>query len=263
MQTLKYGYMTLAWIEQGGQMGKLRNIGRILADAVFPPACPGCGQPLGYKEGAREQICGACASKLIYIHEPRCLKCGKEIEKEEAQYCYDCQKQEHRFVQGTAVYAYTDVVQHSIYRFKYQNKREYAAFYAKEIRKQCGAQMKRWHPDAIVPVPLHISKYRKRGYNQSELIAEILSAILEIPMDNRLLVRSRKTIPMKELNNEERVKNLENAFICTQNVVKYNKVILVDDIYTTGSTMDACAKALMDAGVQEVYYVVLSIGKGF
>lgn len=239
-----------------------------LADAVFPPACPVCGQVLSFSGGVREDVCRNCRGKLVYIKEPRCLKCGKEISQQEAEYCYDCEKKmkgshPHLYKQGVAVYAYTDAIQHSIYRFKYQNRREYAAFYAKEIKSICGAQIRQWNPDVIVPVPLHGSKYRKRGYNQAELIAEKLVSLLNIPMDDKLLVRSKKTIPMKELNNQERVKNLENSFICTRNSVEYKKVILADDIYTTGATINACARVLMDAGVQDIYYVCLCIGKGF
>lgn len=244
-------------------MERLRNLGRMAINAVFPPACPGCGKALGYDGGVREHVCSECAVKLKYIQEPRCLKCGKEIDSEEMEYCHDCKIHIHQYVQATAVYAYTDIIQQSIYRFKYQNKREYAAFYAEEIKRQCGTQIGQWSPDVIVPVPLHASKYRKRGYNQSALIAGEMSRIFGISMDEQLLIRSKKTIPMKELNNEERVKNLENAFICPLNVVKYKKAVIVDDIYTTGATMDACARVLKNAGVQEVYGVCLCIGKGF
>ncbi|MDO5402250.1 MAG: ComF family protein [Eubacteriales bacterium] len=243
--------------------GYMKKAVQIAKDAFFPPACPVCGQALPYIQGVRCQVCEQCKSTLSYIKDPRCLKCGKEISKADIEYCYDCSKRKHLYKQGTAVYSYTDALQKSIYRFKYQNKREYAAFYAKEIEKNCGALIRRWNVDAIIPVPLHSSKYRRRGYNQSALIAKELGALLNLKADEKLLVRSKKTIPMKELNNRQRIKNLENAFICTCDSVKYKKVIIVDDIYTTGATIDACTDVLLKAGVCEVFYVCLCIGKGF
>lgn len=247
---------------------KMQRAVRVAVDAIFPPACPVCGQALPYVNGIRSQVCLPCEEKLVYIKEPCCLKCGKEISDAETEYCYDCQKRaagknKHLYKQGTAVYSYTDAIQQSIYRFKYQNKREYAAFYAKEIYNRRKGLLGGWGADVIVPVPLHGSKYRKRGYNQSALIAKELGKYLNLPMDENLLIRSKKTIPMKELNNQQRIKNLEKAFICTRDSVRYKKVIIVDDIYTTGATIDACARELLKTGVQEVYYVCLCIGKGF
>lgn len=232
-------------------------------DALFPPVCPVCTQALPFINGRRAELCTECREKLSYIEEPHCFQCGKELEGQEQELCHDCAVHKHIFRQGMAVYAYTDVIQQSIYRFKYQNKREYAAFYAKEVERRCGIMIRHWAPDAIIPVPLHRSKYQKRGYNQSALIANELGKLMQIPVDKELLIRIKKTAPMKELNNQQRLNNLENAFLCTENGVKYKKVLIVDDIYTTGATVDACARVLMEAGVEDVYCICLCIGKGF
>ena len=106
-----------------------------------------------------------------------------------------------------------------------------------------------WSPDVIIPVPIHISKYKERGFNQAGLIAQALGRAMQIPVDEEYLVRIVKTQPMKELSNRERIKNLQNAFQVREKVVRYRKVLIVDDIYTTGATFDACAAVLKDAGV--------------
>lgn len=116
--------------------------------------------------------------------------------------------------------------------------------------------------DAIIPVPIHRSRYRRRGYNQAELVAAELSRLTGIPMYERLVTRSRKTAPQKELTIQERQNNLKKAFNITSNDVKLKKTILVDDIYTTGSTLDAVAMELKRHGVKSVYFIALCIGDG-
>ena len=116
--------------------------------------------------------------------------------------------------------------------------------------------------DSIVPVPVHASRKRSRGYNQAELVAAELSRLTGIRMYENLVKRVRKTVPQKELTIQERQNNLKKAFNITTNVVKLNKTILVDDIYTTGSTLDAVALELRRHGVKSVYFIALCIGEG-
>ena len=154
-------------------------------------------------------------------------------------------------------------MQHSLYRFKYANRREYVAFYGKMACMQYARWISRLGIDAIIPVPLHRKRRRERGYNQAGLIACSLSKKLHIPVDENYIIRVKKTTPMKELNNIERVKNLQNAFQIYYNGIRYNKVLIVDDIYTTGATIDACAKCLKEYGTDNVYAITLCIGNGF
>ena len=236
---------------------------KLVLDMVYPPSCPVCQNTLGFDSGKRIYIHKYCKRQLVYIGKFRCLKCGKEIRDENLQYCYDCKKINHIFEQGIAVYKYTDGIKQSIYQYKYKNKREYATFYAKEIYRNCYQAFNMWQPDIIIPVPLYKSKYKIRGFNQAQLISEQLSRLTNIPTDDKILIRNRKTTPMKELNDKERLKNLKNAFIIGENIVKYKKVLIVDDIYTTGSTIDECSKVLKSNGVEQVYFVCLCIGDGF
>lgn len=151
----------------------------------------------------------------------------------------------------------------SMYGFKYNNKREYAEFYVQSILEQYETVLKQHNFDAIIPVPIHKNKVKKRGYNQAEVLAKELSKTLEVPLLTDYLLRVVDTTPQKELNDKEREKNLKKAFQLNKNRVKLKKVMLVDDIYTTGTTLDICTKELLNAGVKQVYCVTVCIGEGY
>lgn len=230
-----------------------------LLEAVYPPTCPICDKVIRKPAG----ICDNCRKKLHYIHSPRCLKCGKPVDNDDTEVCFDCSKHHHDFDRGVALWGYTDETRNSIYRFKYQNCRIYSKVYADEIIKNLGDIIRSWQCDVIIPVPIHKRKYRERGFNQAQLLAKDMADVLGIGMDTKVLVRNRYTRPQKELDDNERIKNLENAFTIRENVVQYKRVLLVDDIYTTGSTIDSCAKVLKDKGTVQVFVVCLCIGQGF
>ncbi len=197
------------------------------------------------------------------MEEPLCKKCGKPLEKEEDEYCRDCSRRKHVFTRGRAVLEYDSLMRASIGRFKYRNRREYADFYVEALLQVCGDAIRVWKPEALIPVPLHKSRRRHRGFNQAELVARRLGRKLGIPVCENLLVRTKKTRPQKELTDQERRQNLKNAFQVKQNDVRLKKVLLIDDIYTTGSTMDACSGILLENGVENVYFLSICIGRGY
>lgn len=160
------------------------------------------------------------------------------------------------------MFAYSEGIKQSVYRYKYKGCREYAEWYSRQIKERCGLLIDEWAPQVIIPVPLHADRLRIRGYNQAELMAEELSKLTGIRTDSNILARTKKTKPMKLLDEQERIKNLERAFIVRANVVKYKKVLLIDDIYTTGATADACAGALKACGAESVFCLSLCIGRG-
>ena len=112
-------------------------------------------------------------------------------------------------------------------------------------------------------MPLHKNRKRKRGYNQAEIIAEELGKILGLPVYTELLTRVRDTMPQKMLNQTERKNNLKKAFKTTKSSVQLQYILIVDDIYTTGSTLDAAAAALIEAGSKGVYTCCVSMGRGY
>lgn len=238
---------------------KFNKIFGKIGSLVYPAECPMCGNIL--KENEKE-ICDICKCKIPYIGRPNCLRCGKEIEDDAAEYCFDCSNHEHSYIRGFPALNYDDAISKSMMEFKYKNKRKYAKFFATEIIRNNGSQILGLDIDALVPIPIHKLKYRKRGYNQAEILANELAGRLDIPVDNDLLVRRINTLSQKNLNNIEREKNLIKAFSCTEKVVEYKSVMLVDDIYTTGATINACAKILKTKGIFDIYYTSVCIGKG-
>lgn len=228
-------------------------------DFIYPPRCPVCQEIVWGEKVHRE-----CLKKLEYVEEPLCKKCGKPIFAEEAEYCFDCTKHEKSFAQGRAVWVYNEVVDTSIFEYKYKGKREYAAFFVDEMLKAWGKWIEGISPDMLLPVPLSQKKYKSRGYNQAKLLADGIGHALGIPVPDKLLIRNRNTEPQKSLGPKERYENLSKAFEISGRIdLKDKKILLVDDIYTTGSTVEACSKALLESGARSVSFITLCIGKGY
>ena len=153
-------------------------------------------------------------------------------------------------------------VRESIARMKYEARQEYAEFYGREIARVFGAELKKISGAVLIPVPVASARMRKRGYNQAELLAVSLGKETGIPIDTKTLIRRIDTLPQKKLGNEDRIKNLLKAFAVKEGVAAPKTVILVDDIYTTGSTIEACTRVLKEAGAERVYYTAIAIGSG-
>ena len=239
----------------------MTSLTKILINVLYPAVCPVC---FGIVKGTQGQSepCAECQNKLRYVGSARCMKCGKPLEDSDAELCFDCARNKHVYDQGAAVFEYSDGIKQSIYRYKYNGCRDFAGWYGKEMYKSCKIQLDMWRPQAIIPVPLHAKKQRVRGYNQAELIAARLGELSGIKVDSDILIRSRETVPMKSLNDIQRAENIKKAFTITSNIIEHKRVLLVDDIYTTGATVDACAKVLKAAGVEKVYCISLCVGKG-
>lgn len=229
----------------------------IFLEMIFPGRCAVCDRilPWGQKE-----ICEECKKKIQYSDGAMCFKCGKPV-KEEDEYCFDCRNKEHYFKQGAALFPY-EYIRLSLYRFKYSGRQEYASFYGRQMACRLEDKRRQWKPDALVPVPLHKKKLKKRGYNQAELIARELSGYWGIPVVTNLVVRCKNTRPMKEIVGTDRQNNLKKAFKLGANDVELNTIIIIDDIYTTGSTIDAVSKVCLEAGITNVYFMTVSIGYG-
>lgn len=224
---------------------------------VYPVRCPVCDEIVA---DTGQLVCPECEPRLKLLLPPWCMKCGKKVEEGE-ELCLDCRTRQHLFVRGRSLYEYGSAAA-SLYRFKYGNRQEYAAFFGSQAADYLGDYIRRIHPDGLVPIPLHPSRENKRGYNQAKLLAQEIGERLEIPVLSDYLVRVKKTVPLKHLNPVERQNNLKKAFIISKNDVKLKVIILIDDIYTTGATMDEAAKVCLAAGVEKVYCLSLACGAG-
>lgn len=231
---------------------------------LYPKRCPVCDRPVTAPLFSWDYpICDRCRNRLTRATEPSCKKCGKPLTGERGEYCMDCTHRVHEFVQGKALWVYRGDASRSVHRLKYQNRREYAKSYGQELARTYGDWIHLRQIEAIVPIPLHRKRMRMRGYNQAELIARELGQVLEIPVISDRLIRRENTTPQKELNDRMRWRNLHKAFTVRPGKALPGRILLVDDIYTTGSTMDASAKVLKEAGAAEVYVISVCIGSGY
>ncbi len=243
-------------------MGQLSEY---ILNMVYPRRCALCHEIVMPKG---QLVCPSCYTKTEVIREPKCKCCGKELIAEEQEYCFDCSKRENTwFEQGVALWHYSDTMRTSIAKFKYHARREYADFYAQEFVKEYADYMGMLELDGIIPIPVHWTRYIQRGYNQAEVLAERIGRKIGVPVYSDILLRKKKTIAQKQLDDHQRAHNLEGAFTISKKYINsnnmLNRVMIIDDIYTTGSTINACAKTLKKTGVKSVYFGVLCIGSGF
>lgn len=229
-------------------------------DFVYPRRCVVCHGILEWDE----KIHATCKQRIFPVGKEVCFHCGRPVKNAQTEYCYDCMKIGHAsyFQQGRSLYLYRGSIKQSMYRFKYSNCREYATFFAKMAQQHQGDWIQSIAPDVIVPVPMYRPKMQARGYNQAESFARALSKCMGIAVDTHLVYRVKDTTAQKELDDLQRKNNLKNAFQCQKNVVKYKKILLVDDIYTTGSTAEEVSRSLLGAA-EEIYFLSICIGKGF
>ena len=223
---------------------------------IFPRRCALCDDLVR----GNAMLCKKCNGTIKPLTGAVCQKCGKKV-LEEQIYCYDCRTKRHVFDKGLALFEYQDIKE-SLYRFKYAGRAEYAAFYGYMAYRTHGKTICNMKADALIPVPLHYKKQHKRGYNQSYELAQKISEYTGIPVDNKLVKRKKNTLPMKRLKGIERQNNLKSAFLIMRNDVKLKTIIIIDDIYTTGATMDAVSEVCRQAGAEKIYFLTVAAGNG-
>jgi ComF family protein len=247
-----------------------------LLDLLYPRSCPVCKKvvrpgyswktdrnPLPENLGMEKLVCPHCYNRIPFIEGPSCMKCGKPLGDGEREYCLQCQKHPRDFVRNLALMDYSsEVAGRMMWDLKYNNKREYGDFLALELGRHFCRQILEWQCEVIIPVPVHASKMRARGYNQTAVLAKRLGTFLELPVDEGALLRVKKTLPQKKLDPTARYQNLKTAFAPGKSASYYRTVLLLDDIYTTGATMEVCTRALMSAGVEQVYGMTCCVVRG-
>ena len=251
---------------------RLGEGGRVIKEGLlqifFPPRCAVCDDLLEAELiRAKMRVHPACERKLYPVGKTVCYRCGKPLSSEKLEYCHDCVKKKaggHMMCcrQGKSLFLYKGEIRKAIYRFKYSNRREYARFFAEKAAQEYTDWVRRIKIDVIVPVPMYARKKRYRGYNQAEIFAYELAEIWKIPMKADALKRVRNTKPQKYLSDQERKNNLKKAFQAADFIVKYKSILIVDDIYTTGSTVESVAQELYLHGVESVYFLTLCTGEG-
>lgn len=235
-----------------------RSILNNIIRAIYPNVCPVCGVVLYSKH----LICEECEANVSLVKNPYCEKCGKPMQDDSKLYCNDCKNRKRYFDKGISVFEYRGAIRESLHRFKYKNIRFFAEYYAREAKKQYGKTIREWNVDVIIPVPIYKKKQIQRGYNQAQVFGEELSKIMDIPLDEKLIIRVRDTKPQKGLEDTMRYINIKNAFAVDKTrLYTVNSVLLVDDIFTTGSTVDECSRLIKAVGVKHVYVLCIAAGK--
>lgn len=221
-----------------------------LLDLLFPPSCISC-------KIANSWLCQNCLSGISFINTPVCNRCGTPLAAD-APFCKQCKKNPLPDIDGIRSASYFDhnPIRPAIHFLKYRNHKALASVLATLLadayhRFQLVA-------DIVVPVPLHAARLRERGYNQSALLAKALGTILHLSINTNTLQRTRQTKSQMTLSIKERHQNVRDAFACTNRELADRSVLLIDDVCTTGSTLNACANALRKSGVAAVWGLTLA-----
>ena len=234
---------------------------RAFINVLLPPRCLKCGKVLGAQNG----LCAECFNKINFISEPLCQRCGRPFASEihlktgVKHVCGACLKEKRPlFAMRRSVFVYDDESKNLILDFKFKDKTNYAETLA-NMMFLSGKDIWLEKPDVIIPVPIHRLRLLKRRYNQSAMLVKFLSLKTGIMADYDTLIRCENTIPQVQLSGMARRKNLQKAFAVVQpNLVKEKKIVLIDDVETTGSTLKECAKVLKKAGAKAIYALTLA-----
>ena len=232
-----------------------------MTEWLYPVRCPVCLQIVTPKGASLHPD---CIKKLLFLKEPVCKKCGIPLASEDEEYCQECFTGTDRgWEEGRSVFPYHSPVENALWQVKREGIKEFVRFFGFCMYKRQGTFIQRMAPECIVPVPLHSSKQRSRGFNQAELLAAALGQEAGLPV-RRLLKKIKKTKDQKNLSKHERRKNLKDAFVIEEKELGKHipqSVLLVDDVYTTGSTLTACAMVLRSYGVDKVVFLSVCAGK--
>jgi competence protein ComFC len=220
---------------------------------VYPEVCQLCGDA---RATAREgYVCAGCRAEARFVEQPFCRRCGLPFEGEITQpfECSNCREREWHFQSARSSVVARGKVLEVVHRYKYQRALWFEPFLAELLVSRAEPELRQEKWDWIVPVPLHRTKEREREFNQAERLAGHLSTATGIPVNHRLLRRVLPTRTQTLLSREERLANVRKAFALRRgSTLNAERIVLVDDVFTTGATTDACAQVLGKAGAGEV-----------
>ncbi len=223
-----------------------------LADFLFPPLCHICHAFI--PDAGKLHICPECLGEIQFISEPACEICGTPFfGAGDSHICGRCLTDRPFFDLARAAAVYGGGVRQMIHAFKYDRKTHLRRPLALLTISATAGFISEEKPEIILPVPLHVERLRQRGFNQAVLLGELISREFRIPMERRTLLRLRRTMPQVALSVAERMENVKNAFGLSKKAkIEGRKVLLVDDVFTTGSTVDECSRILKKSGVARV-----------
>lgn len=227
-----------------------------MGELIFPPFCLACG---GGVNGEEKAICASCRQEVAYISSPLCRSCGRVLNDSTGgdHLCGMCLQNRPAYTSARGIVHYQEPVTDLLHRFKYQGDTSVLPAFKAIIRNTKVFELQ--DEDRVVVVPLHLKRLRNRGFNQALLLAELFFPDRKKQILVDALQRIRHTVPQTGLDGITRRKNLRKAFaVSTPEKIAGRRIILVDDVYTTGTTVNECSKVLLRADAVEVHVVTLA-----
>ncbi|MGZ3610036.1 MAG: ComF family protein [Ktedonobacteraceae bacterium] len=221
-----------------------------ILDTVFPVHCAGC-QKIG------QVLCPACIAQIQPLPSPICDFCGTPLSTYGV--CKNCQYHRPKLSGQRAVSLYQEPLRDCIHQLKYDGNVRLAVPLGLMLAQAFRDYV--MQADMLIPVPLHKDRYQQRGYNHALLLAEVCSEHIGVPLKHNILVRHRATVAQVDLHPRDRYQNVAGAFACSlyaNNVLEGQNILIIDDVSTTGATLEACATPLFMAGAKEVWGLVLA-----
>lgn len=216
-------------------------------DLVYPPTCIGCGE-------INQRLCSTCLREIQFIEGDLCPICGEPSNK--GRICSSCRANPPYYRNLRGIAHYSGPVRESIIKLKYES--DYGL--AEELAKLLIAGIKKldWDIHLVTSVPLNKTKIRERGYNQADLLARPIAYAFSIPFRPDAIFRIKNTRSQVGLSSSDRIENLKDAFRADSGIVKNKNVLIVDDVTTTGTTINECARAMVASGAVNVYGMTLA-----
>lgn len=232
----------------------LSAFGTKTLDMLLPPHCLRCDE----RVAQTGSLCASCWNQLAFISRPFCFSCGLVLSEESEKYCTICQSSPPSFDRAFAPLIYNEVSRDLIIALKHARRSEMTPLLSRFL---LGSHAKTFfdQADMVTPVPLYWRKILVRGYNQATLIARFLARHYGVPLVLDVLTRIRATKSQGHLNAKERTRNLYKAFrVASPEKIKNKKIVLIDDVFTTGITVTECCKVMKKAGARHVSVVTLA-----
>jgi len=225
---------------------------KTLFQFFLPPQCDCCET---FLEEEEQGLCSDCLAAVRWIESPFCVQCGIPFDsrEEKGHLCGRCLVQKRYFTMGRALGYYKGPLREAIHRWKYEEKIYLSSLFGKWMERGFSQYWRAPLFDLLVPVPLHAQRLRERGFNPSLLLVRELSHRTGIPYRKRLLEKRERTVPQVHLSGADREKGVKGAFrLVDREGAKGKMILLVDDVYTTGATVNECAKVLVAGGAERV-----------
>jgi ComF family protein len=238
------------------------KLGKSLLNLVYPLECRVCKR--GLNPYVTVPLCQECKAALRMNLPPFCLKCGKSLPIAGGNQCtcHECRYASYAFERNWAATQYEGVIKECIHALKFNGYINLVPFISELLLNFARLHSNLAAFDLIIPVPLHPTRQRERTFNQAELIAKGFSQDAKVPMDADVLAKTKHTPPQTQLSKEQRQYSSNGAFSVTDpSLVHHRKILLIDDVFTTGSTLNACARALRENGAQGVWCLVVARGR--